>query len=233
MRYRAISLTFADRTARMGGDSGTPPAGGAAPAWHVSLPDDLKSNQAVTRHASTTDLIKDYVNLQGKVVKVPEKPDQYTFTPPGDLTDGTVVPENIVTGFREAAHKAGMSNEQYQAALAYYANSQDRARKEAVKAEAAAITETTKALKSEFKDFDSKIVKARQLATKVGGEPFIGFLKKTKLGSHPDMIRFLFSVVDQVSEDVFITSKGKGSGGEMERTPGGTPLLNFPSLKKK
>lgn len=106
-----------------GGASGTPANGGAGtgtieiPAWAGKVPDKFHVKGADGKLDLEATLLKQadsYTHLERqRGPQAPAAPTDYTFTPPDALKD-VKLDDAMSAAFRERAHKAGLTQEQYQ-----------------------------------------------------------------------------------------------------------------------
>lgn len=109
----------------------TEPAPGAAPA--PSAPADglawlpakfrvMDATGQIDMAASSKKLGEGYTNAEkriGTTASAPESPDAYAFTPPEEFKD-TPLDEGLAKSFRDRAHKAGLSQDQFQFVMGEY-----------------------------------------------------------------------------------------------------------------
>ncbi len=131
---------------------GQPPAAQPAspPGWVAQLPNDLKSDESLTKFATLGDFAKEYKTAQGKLVEldgrvgkmipklpesptaddlkayrgamgIPETPDKYEVKRVAQWPEALgPYPEQVETQFKEFAHKTNMTPAQVQAAYDWY-----------------------------------------------------------------------------------------------------------------
>jgi hypothetical protein len=198
--------------------------------WIAQLPDDLKGNEELKKyqtlkdfanaHLQTISGMKGMIRLPGKDAKpediqsfkkaigVPEKPDAYTFEPM-NLPEGVSLDDNLVTWFKDLAHKAGLSTEQAKQIYGEYV----KRTVDTVVAHNKELSDGKVKLEADMKkewgdNYNEKIALARKVVFEVAPEGFAKFLEDTKLGNHPLMTKFCAKVGDMMSEDKLGGTKG-------------------------
>jgi hypothetical protein len=215
-----------------GGDGGSGGDGGGgdggAPEWLGSLPDELKGNEALTGIKDIQTLAADYLDLQGKQVVVPEKPDDYTFTAP----EGSNMNDDELSGVKEAFHRAGIPDKM--AASLFGEIVADR-KATAERHEQALVkmkTDTEAALASKWGNDAKKNTGLADQAVKViFGEEFSKFMQASGLGSNAAFVEGMYKISSLIKEDDF--EAGGGSADTRKRDDAGRPMFEFPSMKDK
>ena len=205
------------------GDTGN--AGGEAgqASWLDTLPDDLKSNEDLKAFKDPSEVAKALLETKAKLQTAPETADAYQLAIP----DGIKVDDSFVAEAKAWAHTAGMSQAQFEAFAKPYMEAQRQYEQQVQQAEQAGID----GLKKEWgPKFDENVKVAKDALTRFGGEEFKTYLDQTRLGNNPALIKAFVAIGKAISEDKLI--EGEGTGGRMARTSGGTPMLDFPSMRK-
>ena len=222
-----------------GGGTGDSPA---AETWHSSLPEELRSNESLTKFESIEDLAKSFVEIGGQVdsmkEKLPQIPDDansYAYDVEPDLAKANILNDELVEGFKPIAHKLGFSQQQFQGVLDVFKEQAVQGAKAMREAAAAQLSKTTEELKGEYGDkYDTHLDKAKSLAKNLGGSDLRQALAQTGMGANPSFIKFMFKLVDVVSEDSLVSGDHDTKPKDMTRTIGGTPQLDFSkSMSKK
>lgn len=194
------------------------------PAWIESLPEELRAHDDF-KGKELAQVAKDYLELKEKVPIVPESPAAYELTVP----EGMSVNQPLMEGFKDVAHKAGLTKEQASAINDYYNGS--------VKVEherALAETETAKeALRAEWGDAYAKNLEFANLAfAKFVPEKLRGRIIASGEGRNPDLIKAFLAVSQAVSESAW-AEPAPPKPTTVQRTEGGSPVLAFPSMASK
>ena len=95
-----------------GGDGGD----STATNWLDGLPDELKGHDALKEIKTPEDMAKRLAELHGKVPTIPEKAEDYTFQAP----DGVQMDQPLMDGFKDFAHKGGLTQDQFHGAIEFY-----------------------------------------------------------------------------------------------------------------
>lgn len=228
---------------------------GNPPAWMAQLPDDLKTNEGLTKFATIGELGKSYIELDGKLdgtIRVPgenatdaerasfynslgrpEQPDGYKFDEP-KLPEGIEYDAKAVQDFREFAHKHGLTQGQASAVHDLYHQmfSAGITEYEGVVAKQREEAETE--LKKEWGDkFDGNIELAKRALKQFGGDEVVAFMDQSGLGNNPLIVKLFNRIGAAMSEDKLQSGDINSGGEERPRTVGGTPMLDFPSMEDK
>lgn len=199
--------------------------GGATSTWLDSLPDEIKADPSlgVFKESGVAGLAKSWVNAQkmigaDKVVipkadapdsdwdafynKMgrPESPDKYEFK----LPEGVTLDENLAKGFKEVAHKTGLSPRQVQKIVEW-----DAAQKmEQAKAMEAEHHNQLKGALDAYKQevggeekFKATVDKAKVAVRTLADDGFKKFLRDSGIGSRPEAIAFFAKLADMMGED--------------------------------
>jgi hypothetical protein len=188
-----------------------------------SLPEGIRGFEGFKDIQDVGTLATRYVDTVKGLPVIPEKPEAYEITVP----DGLPVDENFLTGFKGVAHQAKLTQEQVKTVTDWWNGTLQAG----IAQQAKVQEETVKALKDEWKgDFDKNLELSKTALKKMGGEELAAYLEESKLGDNPVMIKFFHKLGQTISEDSFVEGKRKPQ--EVKRTPGGTPVLRFPSMEK-
>jgi hypothetical protein len=215
-----------------GSGAGTPPApklDGAQTSWRDSLPDDLKAAPALQSFSDVPNLAKAFLHAQSQIGKkgvilpgekatdedwtqffrqagLPEKLDDYKVETPKDVQ----VNQELVSKFKETAHKLGMLPKQAQGFLDWYMGYEKEVGAKRVAEAKLASEESVKGLQKEWgAAFEQNTKAINAVVGQVGGEEFMKYLTKTGLGNDVPLIKFFHSVTKALGEDKL---KGDGSG---------------------
>ena len=222
------------------------PAGGGgedAP-WHAGLPDDLKTQPGVLRHKTLTDAIQAGIAAEKRLgvpadqlLRVPTRPDDKEAvgaimkalgapdTPDGyklDLTGASDDDVATVTEFTKAMHEAGPFPPAFLQAAANWYRAETAKAAEAQAAEDAALTKTAETeLRTEWgAAYDATLKEIGKLVTDLGGEKLALELNlDSKIGSSPELARFLKKVLDKQAESGPTGDAQRGDVGSKALTP--------------
>jgi hypothetical protein len=195
--------------------------------WTDGLPEDLKGNEVLTQFKTVEDLAKAHVEALGKLPAVPEKPEAYEIAP----IEGVPVDEAFVGQVKTWAHEAGMSQDQLAKFTGKYMEAQKAFLAQAQAQADADFEASQTALKKEWGgQYDANLAKANRVMRLVS-EQDAEYIKQAGLGIDPAFIRIMQRIGELVSDDVLEPGGRQTSPTQMQRTQGGLPQLDFPSMK--
>lgn len=201
------------------------------PAWMAQLPEDLKSNEGLTKFGTIGDLGKSYLELQGKLgnsvtipadtatqeekerfykkIGRPNSADKYSLSKT-KLPDGMKPDEEYEAKFRKSAHEAGLSNSQasklyetFETAMVDKYNNLLNQGKEA-------RSKAIETLKGEWgNDYNANLKHAKDAILHFGGEELLKTFNKVGLSNNPELAKAFLKIKQSISEDVFETGEGK------------------------
>lgn len=217
---QAANETLATSAEEASTDSGT-----AAPAWVTSqLPKDLREEAALHQFKTPGELAKAFLDAEQKAQKgltrpsdeasaeewaayrealgIPEGPDGYQF----EVGEGEELDEELTGWFREAAHEAGLSQEQAQRLLEKWNESNSpEAQAEKLKEGREKVEQT---LRDEWgKNFDANLNLAFKAMEQFGDEDFRSYLDETGMGNDPRMIKAMSQIGRSMLDDSFVSGK--------------------------
>lgn len=229
---------LSDNTAQNNTDGGGEVAAPtpANPEFHGSLPEDLRTNEALYGFEDLGGLAKSFVetsgklteqeqaiaDLQGKVPVIPASAGEYNVeAPEGYNTEG-------IEGFLEMAHEKGMSAEQANALLEFDHKRNTEFVQKSLEAEANAIG----ALKTEWGDsYDANAKMAADAVSRFGGDELKQFLNESRLGNNPVLVKMFHKIATAISEDALLTGNANHNPNERQMGIGGKPILKFKDMK--
>lgn len=231
---------------------------GEGDSWHTGLTDEgLKGNESLkgiktldalatgyldtqTKHNELTvkhgELSTKVADLEGRIPKVPEKPDGYEAPAQfGEKLTGD--DKKALDGFRVIAHKAGISQDGFAQLLEFNRSmnveAMSRITAQNVLDKTTKSKETEAALRKEWGDnFDKNYELSERAATTLGGDELINTLEGLGLTRNPVVIKLFHTIATKIGEDNLIDPTSGGEKG-IPRTPDGRPKLSFPSMRKK
>ena len=160
----------------------------------------------------------------------PESSEGYEL-PKSDIPGGS---DEDVKLFREVMFKGGASK-QFAESFWKWSNETGKARIAVFANEVKTARDTqANTLRSEWGDgYDGKAQLAGKVATRFGGEEFLGLMRQSRLGDHPIVMKTLAAIGAVLTEDVLEGGDGKGTPA-VPRIPGRLVLEypNSPKLKK-
>ena len=159
---------------------------------------------------------KGWGDLWGKLGR-PEKADGYQLT----LGEGATAEDKaFAEGFREVAHKAGLTQAQMGAAVGYLNEVTGKAVADAAAAEVAAAEETGKTLKAAWGDKAPIYEKAiPALIEELGGAEAVEKLNADGLGNSATLLQMLAKITDLRAEQTQLPGGGGGGDAQGVMTP--------------
>lgn len=219
--------------------SGTPP-----PNWVTSqLPKDMQDEPLLKQYSKPADALRAFVELSRKqeqglthpgddateeqmrqfreALGVPKGPDGY------ELDTGDNEPdEDMLSWFKQAAHKASLSPQQAQKVMEEWNASltpeaqQQRLAKQRENVE--------NQLRQEWGgDFDENIRMAHKAMDTFAGEEFSSYLEETGAGNDPRMVKTFAEIGRRMTGDSFVSGS---AGGEQQETENDKLRRMFPTM---
>jgi hypothetical protein len=208
------------------GDTGN--AGGEAgqASWLDTLPDDLKGNEDLKAFKDPAEVAKALLETKAKLPVAPETADAYQLAIP----DGIKVDDSFVAEAKAWAHKAGMSQGQFEAFAQPYMEAQRQYEQQVQQAEQAAID----GLRKEWgPKFDENLTLTKATIKRFGGEDLAQFVETSRMGNNAAFVKAWFQVGKAISEDKLIEGDGARVPGEIRLTAHGTPIMaEYPDMRK-
>lgn len=231
-----------------GGAAGAPGAGAGAPeAWYAKFTDEgVRTSPAIQKFESPETLAKSYLALEKRFgvdpgqrldlpkdmndaeamkavyqrLGAPETADGYKidFDPKSNPNDAD---KAMLSSFKEAAHKVGMSEGQARGAMEFWMAKQAEANA-AYEAQAAQQAEAgVAALKQAWGGaYDAKLAEVGRFLDKYGTPGLKETLKAGELGRNPDVALTLAKVLDGIAESgAGADGLAQGAGGERPMSP--------------
>jgi hypothetical protein len=226
-----------------------------APTWMAQLPDDLKTNESLAKYATIGDVSRGLLDLSGKLegtVRIPgedatdedkssffnalgrpETAEKYEFTRP-TLPEGINYDEAQEGAFRTMAHEIGLSQAQAEKLYGFYHQNILDSYKEYVNTATKAKEEAETELKKEWGDqYNGNLEVAKRAMREFGGEEIAKFMEGSGLGNNPLLVKLFNQIGKAMLEDNLQSGKVKGEEEERPKSLDGSPMLDFPSMKKK
>ncbi len=205
-------------SAEASGDKGA----GDPPPWYEALPDDLKGEKTILRHANLEDAVRALVGAEKRLgvpadqlVRLPTKPEEmgdlYRKLGAPETPDGYKIelPENAsdedkaaARSFAEHMHKSGPFPPGFVEAALQWNNQQAEAASEALaKAQEADKAEGEAFLKKELgAAYDPEMAAVGKLLNDLGGKELMEELRTKGFGSNRQLMLALHKVVERVGE---------------------------------
>lgn len=212
-----------------------PPAPVPAPAgdWLAGLPEDLRQNAGLSKFTSGEALARSYLSLERLLpadkLALPRGPDDaegwdrvhtalgrpdaadgYAWQAPAALPEGVAVDEGLLGLFRASAHKAGLSQRQFDGVAGMFLDYTAQATAAQQQAQGRALTDGEGLLRREWGErYDPNLRLARAAVREAGGDELVAYLDSSGLGNHPALIRAFARVGQQTGgEERLIGGRG-------------------------
>lgn len=210
--------------------------------WYSGLPDDLKSEKTLLRHANVEDAMRALVGAEKRLgvpadqlVRLPTKPEEhadlyrklgapetaegYQIGLPEGATDDD---KAVAKSFAEHMHKAGPFPPDFVKAALDWNNAQTEAAQAALaEAQAARQAEGVALLKSELKgSYDPDMKAVGKLLNDLGGPELAEELNLSGHGDNPRLMLALQKIVEERSESQTIDGGNSGTAKIGGITPG-------------
>lgn len=232
-----------------GGQQQQQQSGGGDLGWRAQLKEDLKSDSFFTKFDSVTSLGKYAMEADGKLSKAlfipgegateeekgafygklgrPETPDKYGFTKPDGLPENLPYDSKMEAGYKDMAHKLGLSESQAKTLYSWYlGNYSDTMKADLERREKSLIT-GKEAIAKEWGDkFDENSKVTMRAVEQFGGPEFKKYMDESGLGNHPVLVKTFFNIGQAMLEDKF----AEGGRSTSKREEG---KLHYPSMQKK
>lgn len=218
-----------------------PPAGGDQPSeFLTSLGEQYASNEHFKGIEDAAGLAGKYAETMTKfgemqqtidgIPKAPESADGYTIP---DAPQGVSVDETALGKFRDAAHKAGFTDEQFQAGVSAHFQMVAEMVQQVDQEHQTMMADLKKEMGSKF---DDNLALVNQVVEKFElGEALISQNageEATLLRTNPKVFKALLRIGEAIDVDKLPGSATPGSG-DRQKTDDGRPMLNYTSMKKK
>jgi len=207
-----------------------------APAdWRAGLPDDLRANPTLGKYSSVEAAAKALVNATQMIgrdkIPIPREGDDwadwhkaggrpdtakdYKFKAPEGLPEGFEYAAEMDEGFREIAHKAGVSQAQAEALRDWYVAASAGQFQSPQVVRDAEIAESTAALEKEWgRAMPQKLQQAESAVHSLFGEEFAQMLTQTGLANNATLIKGMAKLASMTAGDKALI------GVMTEHTPG-------------
>ena len=206
------------------------------PEWMQSLPEEMQSNESLTKFSDIESLAGSYVNAEKMIGKDtitipttedewssaynrlgrPEEASGYELKTPEGLPEGVNLDETMINEFKSKAHEAGLNQSQIEALNSWYwehtSKSYEALNDGATTAQEQSVTD----LKKEWGErYDVNLTMATRAVEQFGGDDFVNYLEETGLGNNPQMVRFMHNVAKANLEEGNIEGQGNDNSRSM------------------
>jgi len=197
------------------GDPAAPaPAPGEPPAWLAKVPEKsrvLNADGKPDAEATLAKLGESYTNLEKlKGPAVPATPSDYTFQPPEKFKD-LAFDDALSAGFRERAHKAGISQQQYEFVMGEYLELVPQVLDATLKLNADEARAALSKVWTTPTEFEAGLSNAQRAVDNAPAA--IRDDVWTRFGRDPAFLQFAAAVGKEMKEDKSAQNADGGSGG--------------------
>lgn len=213
----------ANTDAAEAGQTGANPES-VATSWLDSLPEDLREHEALKAFQSPSDLAKAHLETSAAKAElearmaVPESDDEYVL----DIPEGHAVDAGFVKQARAWAKEAGLSKDQFRAFGAKYMAFESEFVKQAKESDKQAM----EAMKKEWgAQFETNCATAQKVTQRFLSEEDARYLRESRLGNDPALVRMFHAIGKQISEDSFVAG-GSGTP-DIKYDKAGNPMLDY------
>ncbi|MEQ1756571.1 MAG: hypothetical protein ABL973_20820 [Micropepsaceae bacterium] len=189
--------------------------------WTETLAPELKSLVTAKGYKSPADVVQAYAHAQRLIgadkiplpkdgvwddvtrekLGIPKSASEYQLTRP-QLPQALPYDEAFEQAALPVAHKLGLTPQQVQGLVDFYAGHQAQGYDAATRSRLEEQGRATEALKAEWgAGYEPKLAQAARAARYFGGEALVGFLNESGLGDHPDLVRAFARAGALLSED--------------------------------
>jgi len=200
------------------------------PAFKDTLPEDVRDSEYFQGIEDHSQLAKNYVELKQNLPKIPESEDAYEFEFPEEFN----AHEQHLNDFKKLALETKLTPEQYQAIMKFEVE-RETALAQNMKADIEKTQqETEKKLKEDWgNNYEKNLETAKKVMLKFADDEFKQFVRDTRFGDNPQVIKFLAQIGESFSEDVLIGPKTRSNVYHRPKDESGRPMLSFPSMDKE
>jgi hypothetical protein len=203
-------------------------AGGAD--WTASLTPDLKQLVETKGYKSPADVVQAYAHAQRAIgadkipapkdgvwdetarakLGIPRSPDGYELRRP-DLPQGVAYYEAFEKAALPIAHKLGLTPQQVQGLLDFYAGHQSQSFQSSLKGRLDDESQSVGLLQQEWgPSYNTKVAQAARAARYFGGQPLIEFLNQSGVGNNPELVRAFAKIGSMMTEDSLKIGRAQG-----------------------
>jgi hypothetical protein len=200
----------------------------AQAAFADTLPDDLRGNDAFKDMADASALARAYLDAKSRIPELPAGVEDYVF----EFPEGLPVDTNEVDGFKSFALSQGITPAQARELVQFELTRQSRM----ALALGDSIAQHEQALRDEWRgDFDRNLELAKRVVNRFASSPeeaeaFHRWQDATGFGSNSALLKLLANVGRRMGEDALVPDQAPMAPNEPRRSPGGEPILHFPSM---
>jgi len=207
------------------------------PEWMQSLPEEMQSNESLSKFSDIEALAGSYVNAEKMIGKDsitvpttedewasaynklgrPEESSGYELKAPDDLPEGVTFDEEMMNGFKAKAHEAGLNQKQIESLNSWYWDHTTQAYNTLNESADDSQTKSVETLKKEWGErYDVNLTMAQRAVEKFGDDSFAEYLEQTGLGDNPQMVRFMHAIAKANLEEGDIEGQGNDNSRSLD-----------------
>lgn len=197
------------------------------PSFKESLPEELREHEYFQGVENTQQLAEAYANARKGMPVVPE---DYSMDFPTDFD----VDEEMYNGFKQQAREIGLTQTQFEKIMGFEIGRSQRVTEQMQNDVRQHREQAETALKTEWgEQYDQKIETAKRVFNRFADEKIKQMVEDTKFGDNPEVIRFMASIGEVLSEDILIGGNTPTEPTGREVGIDGRAVLSFPSMEEK
>jgi hypothetical protein len=198
--------------------------------WTSGLTPDLKQLVETKGYKSPADVVQAYAHAQRAIgadkiplpkdgvwddvarskLGIPKSAEGYQLRRP-DLPHGVAYDEAFEKAALPVAHKLGLTPQQVQGLLDFYAGHQGQAFQTALRGRSGEETQSIAALQQEWGgSYDAKVSAAARAARYFGGQGLVNFLNESGMGNNTELVRTFAKIGSMMTEDTLKIGKSQG-----------------------
>lgn len=171
--------------------------------------EDLRGHESISGFADLDSLAQGYVDMKGAQPITPESVEGYTF----EVPEGVMIDDAGVDAFKAVALEAGMTAEQYSAAVKYRVSEVQKLSEAVTEQREKAVSD----MRSEWGDsYEDNLQKGKKVLAASGAGSILATVfpegGESLLGNNPEFAKMLVWVHDKMSPDTFESGSGGSSG---------------------
>lgn len=198
--------------------------------WVSGLTPDLRQLVEAKGYKTPADVVQAYAHAQRAIgaekiplpkdgvwdetarskLGIPKSAEGYQVRRP-DLPQGVAYDEALEQAALPVAHKLGLTPQQVQGLLDFYAGHQAQAFQSVMRSRVDDETQSVGLLQAEWgTSYDTKVAQAARAARYFGGQKLIEFLNQSGVGNNPELVRAFAKIGSMMTEDSLKIGRAHG-----------------------
>lgn len=203
---------------------------GANSDWMSTLTPELRQIVEAKNYKSPADVVQAYAHAQRAIgadkiplpkdgvwdevargkLGIPREPGGYKLQRP-ELPAGINYDETFEKAALPVAHKLGLTPQQVQGLLDFYAGHQAQSFQSLMRGRMEGETQSAQMLQQEWgPTYDAKVTQAKRAARYFGGQSLIDFLNESGAGNNPELVRAFAKIGSMMTEDSLKIGRSHG-----------------------